>query len=312
MKHWNFKNLEINTPLIDSLDKIFFDALMSVKGQTGSLFIGSYYIEDTPYDLTVDVLEQDLKDYILYFKKLKKNCIDLEFVLCLNAINNNILKIQNRIKEYNVEFEYYNEFNFNYQKVNNFINRYISIYKKNNFNILYNYCLDLQKELFQQRFDLNERYEIIKRNLETIYFNEKYGKKEQFFFGGLDFGKIVSFNQIDIKTYFENEFKKDEFNKLKEIKSSNTNDYNVIDVTKNKLVWNGSQTQFIELIKALVESDSIKGENQKNIIDLFSKFLNFNIDNPNKLIQDIKKRNNGSETLFLDKLKTELLNFIIK
>lgn len=75
------------------------------------------------------------------------------------------------------------------------------------------------------------------------------------------------------------------------------------------LNWQGSQTEFIELIKALIENGNIEGK-QSEIIRKLSYFFNINIKYENKLINDLKTRNNGSETLFLDKLKKSLLNFI--
>jgi len=79
----------------------------------------------------------------------------------------------------------------------------------------------------------------------------------------------------------------------------------------NKLIWKGSQTEFMELIKALIENGTLL-EKQKDIIDYTSKFFNIEIKNPDKLLTDIKKRNIGSETLYIDKLKSSLYNYITK
>ncbi|WP_282142617.1 RteC domain-containing protein [Cellulophaga baltica] len=73
--------------------------------------------------------------------------------------------------------------------------------------------------------------------------------------------------------------------------------------------FNLSQTEIIELTKALIENGNIKGK-QKDIINAFKVFFSVEINNPNKLITDIKKRNHGSETLFIDKLKSSLHNYI--
>lgn len=78
-----------------------------------------------------------------------------------------------------------------------------------------------------------------------------------------------------------------------------------------EIKFNISQTELMELIKALIENGNVIGL-QKNIVIEFSKFFNLEIKNPDKIIQDIKNRNNNSETLFLDKLKTSFLNFIQK
>lgn len=80
---------------------------------------------------------------------------------------------------------------------------------------------------------------------------------------------------------------------------------------KSSIKWKGNQTELIELIKALIENESIIGK-QKDIINSFSKFLNFPINNPDKLITDIKNRSNGNETLFINKLKTTLFNYLTK
>lgn len=71
----------------------------------------------------------------------------------------------------------------------------------------------------------------------------------------------------------------------------------------------GSQIEFIELIKSLIENGNLKGT-QKDIIENCKNFFDIEINNPEKTISDINKRNNGSETLFIDKLKNSLFNYI--
>ncbi|WP_421810555.1 hypothetical protein [Flagellimonas sp.] len=75
--------------------------------------------------------------------------------------------------------------------------------------------------------------------------------------------------------------------------------------TKSTIFWSSTQTDFMELVKALIESGSIKDSTkkgkQKELIQLLSNSFNIKIKNPDKLISDIKKRNNGSETLLLCK-----------
>lgn len=82
-----------------------------------------------------------------------------------------------------------------------------------------------------------------------------------------------------------------------------------IPVPLNTLNWNGTQTEFIELVKALIENGNIKGT-QTEIIKSLSNVFNIKINNENKLINDVKTRNNGSETLFIDKLKRALFDYI--
>ncbi|MFE3866940.1 RteC domain-containing protein [Flavobacterium sp. LS2P90] len=74
-----------------------------------------------------------------------------------------------------------------------------------------------------------------------------------------------------------------------------------------KVKFHGSQTEFIELIKALTENGNLKGI-QKDNIELCSKFFDIEIKNPDQTLTKLKSRNNGSETLFLDKLKISLRN----
>lgn len=73
----------------------------------------------------------------------------------------------------------------------------------------------------------------------------------------------------------------------------------------------GSQTEFMELIKSLIENENLRGI-QKEIIKDLAAYFEIKINNPNQLIQDLKNRNNGSETIFLDKLKSSLLNHFKK
>jgi hypothetical protein len=75
--------------------------------------------------------------------------------------------------------------------------------------------------------------------------------------------------------------------------------------------WNGTQTEFIELIKSLIENGTLKGK-QKDIIENLSQIFGIKINNPNKLISDLKQRNVDSETIFLDKLQSSLYNYITK
>ena len=71
----------------------------------------------------------------------------------------------------------------------------------------------------------------------------------------------------------------------------------MVMTTENILKWHGDKTHFIELIKALIENENIKG-NQKEIINKLSNVFNIEIKHQDKLINDLKLRNNGSETLF--------------
>ena len=84
----------------------------------------------------------------------------------------------------------------------------------------------------------------------------------------------------------------------------------------SNLSWNGTNTELVELGKSLLENGSIKESHkkgkQKELFDVLSSAFNFEIKIRDKTLQDIKKRSNGSETLFLDSLKSSLFRWITK
>lgn len=296
-------------PIISSLKHPFAKASMSIFNDLCRY--GNFHSNKFDDEMGIHVLRQEFRHYKTFFKELRKNCLPTEFVFSLNEIKNRISNLNEEIYSYADRDEYWSEYPFDYMLVVKFIERYISLFKYYHSELLYQYCFDLQKEMFLKNYDTKKRLGIIKKHLEIIYFNEKYGKKfDGFTFGGMDYGFIYGIKQKDAKHFFESEIIKEEYKELKE-KISENNDY-YIDLSKNKLAWKGTQTELIELIKALIENGSIKGASQKNIIDLFAKFLNINIKHPDKIIQDIKKRNNDSETLFLDKLKSTLYDYTQK
>lgn len=100
-----------------------------------------------------------------------------------------------------------------------------------------------------------------------------------------------------------------EFKKHINIMVENDNLKPIKPTTENTLKWNGTQTEFIELVKALIENGNVKGT-QTEIINKLSNVFNIKINNENKLINDIKTRNNGSETLFIDRLQKSLFDYI--
>ena len=107
---------------------------------------------------------------------------------------------------------------------------------------------------------------------------------------------------LKIKSFLKSKLLELESNEGKEIQKDKT------------LNWIGTQTELIELTKALIENGNIKVKNgeQGKTIEAISNFFNFPINNPNKLIADLKIRSNQSETLFLDKLKKTLLDYITR
>lgn len=114
---------------------------------------------------------------------------------------------------------------------------------------------------------------------------------------------------ITNRPYPNNERINFEFIKHMKIMVDNDNLEPLKPSLENTLKWNGTQTEFIELVKALIENGNVKGT-QTEIISKLSNVFNIKINNENKLINDIKTRNNGSETLFLDRLQKSLFDYI--
>ena len=82
-------------------------------------------------------------------------------------------------------------------------------------------------------------------------------------------------------------------------------------ITYKKLNWKGSITDIVELSKSMFESGKIKNT-QKEITESFSLLFQTEIKYPHKLLQDIKERSNGNETILLDKLKSSLNEYLQK
>lgn len=113
----------------------------------------------------------------------------------------------------------------------------------------------------------------------------------------------TAIKKIDLLIKKDNELQDQKFNErvgLTQQKESSNN---------NKIKFYGNQTEFVELIKSLIENGNLKGT-QKDIIENCSNFFDIEIKNADITIQKIKGRNNGSETKFLDTLKTTLFDYI--
>jgi hypothetical protein len=80
---------------------------------------------------------------------------------------------------------------------------------------------------------------------------------------------------------------------------------------QQKLQWHGNKIELVELIKSLIEADIIKGD-QSDITKIFENFFGFSLNNFDQSLQKAAGRNNGNETLFLDKLKQNFYNFSTK
>ena len=87
-------------------------------------------------------------------------------------------------------------------------------------------------------------------------------------------------------------------------------DYKRSHYIKPKIL-NLTPTEFMELFKALYDCNFCYGK-QKDALASISNQLGIKINNPDKLLQDIKNRNYGSESLLLDKLKSSILKLCLK
>ncbi|MBC7523469.1 MAG: RteC domain-containing protein [Flavobacterium sp.] len=177
----------------------------------------------------------------------------------------------------------------------------------------------LHDDYFETTDSILEEIKIEKKSKYVRYSEEDYisfSNKSNFLYG--------------LTTFYELKFKQQKYNLpftiekkiISQLLDADSNLSWFIDISKeinltkaksnfsqNTLTWNGSQIELIELAKALIENGNFIGT-QKDIINKISNAFNFEIKNPSKTINDLKNRSNGSETLFLDKLKKNLLEFI--
>ena len=120
----------------------------------------------------------------------------------------------------------------------------------------------------------------------------------------IDIKEVFDLDELIFKYEFKNWLK---FVELIDEKLNNAPPKKKIETLK----WKGSKIEFVELSKALIESD-IFNETQKEIVEKLSIFFNIDIKTYDQKLTQIKGRNNGSETLFLNKLKQNLDKYLKK
>jgi hypothetical protein len=76
-------------------------------------------------------------------------------------------------------------------------------------------------------------------------------------------------------------------------------------IPATNLKWNASQTDMVELVKALIENKAVIGT-QTETLDILCKVFNFEVNNSDQKIQDIKTRKER-KPIFLERLRTSLL-----
>ena len=90
--------------------------------------------------------------------------------------------------------------------------------------------------------------------------------------------------------------------------------YREPDRVQNRIKFFFGKSEFVELVKSLIETKVVIGQNDKEVIEYFSKVLEVEIDANgfHDTAYKFKKRKAGSETPFLTKLKTNLINSLQK
>jgi hypothetical protein len=194
------------------------------------------------------------------------------------------------------------------------------INKRNNFPFVsYNFTDGVfEEDLFFDNFyfrffEEGWKQEIILLNLKT---NTQHKLFKLFSFVSYEDVDKVFFESTSIyKLYQEirNEFydsKKLEFLILK--RSELTGDFikkDNLHKVDNNLQWYGSQSELIELAKALIINGNLKG-NQEKIFESIQKAFNFELNNVDQAITKFNGRSAETETKFLNKLKESLSNYI--
>jgi hypothetical protein len=84
---------------------------------------------------------------------------------------------------------------------------------------------------------------------------------------------------------------------------------NDLETKSTELQWYGQDTELIELTKALIENGNLKGT-QKDIFIGIQKAFNIELKNIDQAITKYNFRHKKNETIFLDKLRSMLLNYI--
>ncbi|MEJ6735104.1 MAG: RteC domain-containing protein [Flavobacteriales bacterium] len=130
--------------------------------------------------------------------------------------------------------------------------------------------------------------------------------------------KILSdlISEIDVKEVFnleelifKYEFKN--WRKFIELVDEKLNEASTTIKKIETLKWKGTKADFVELSKALILNDMFNGT-QKEIVAKLSAFFEIDVKTYDQILNQIKGRNNGNETKFLDKIKKNLNNYFEK
>ena len=163
--------------------------------------------------------------------------------------------------------------------------------------------------------DDNESLYILTRNFifQSIDYDEYEKTPTEDLYDVDVFGRISSEDNNSINNFIDAFSQVGVLDDLKTLKDSS--EKTLLGSKINPIYWNGNQTEFMELVKALIESESIKDAKikgkQKELIEALSEVFNIHIKNPDKLLQDIKdNRLNDNKTILLDRLKNGLNSWL--
>tara|TARA_R110001592_G_scaffold178777_3_gene420006 strand:+ start:75 stop:851 length:777 start_codon:yes stop_codon:yes gene_type:complete len=245
------------------------------------------------------------------FRKIKDTVSDYDFQSLLKVYSDNfnieLLEVLKKEMLHHLEFEKY----FYDGGDPKMILKYLSIKVSNNLSIPF--IKNNSKEVSSCQFIIND---YIQNNVEEIksYNGSKletdaiksplYKILSDLLTSEIDIKEVFDLDELIYKYEFKNWLK---FVELIDEKLNNDPSKKKIETLK----WKGSKIEFVELSKALIESD-IFNETQKEIVEKLSIFFNIDIKTYDQKLTQIKGRNNGSETLFLNKLKQNLDKYLKK
>lgn len=245
------------------------------------------------------------------FEKIKKTSTDYDILSLLKTYSDNYnteqLNVLKKDMLHHLEVEKYY---LNDGAEPKMILKYLSIKLSNNLSIPFNKGKSKKAKSYQLKIN-----DYVQNNIEEIKSYNGYRLETEAIKSPLNLILSDLISEIDVKEVFDLEeliFKYEfkNWRKFIELIDEKLNDSPTIKKI-DTLKWKGTKADFVELSKALILSDMFNGT-QKEIVDKLSTFLDIDIKNYDQKLIQIKGRNNGSETLFLNKLKQNLDNYFKK
>ena len=245
------------------------------------------------------------------FRKIKDTVSDYDLHTQLKVYSENfnieLLEVLKKEMLYHLEFEKH----FNDGGDPKMILKYLSRKVSNNLSIPFK--KNNSKEVSSCQFIIND---YIQNNVEEIksYNGSKletdaiksplYKILSDLLTSEIDIKEVFDLDELIFKYEFKNWLK---FVELIDEKLNNAPSKKKIETLK----WKGTKADFVELSKALILNDMFNGT-QKEIVAKLSAFFEIDVKTYDQILNQIKGRNNGYETKFLDKIKKNLNNYFEK